>query len=313
MNSTNRIDFSIRPNKSIERSIVFDSLREYLTVSKLRNTAYVGFGSVWFADFVLAHKRLKISKMVSIERDPVTASRALFNCPYRFLKIEEGKSGDVLPELLNREGFRASPWIVWLDYDGSLCEDMLDDIYLILNRVPPDSALLVTFNVQSGAYGEQTKDRRETLQDLFPEVDIDEKGLNTNASFSRIIQQLLIDEMVASTSKRSRDGIAVPAFNMSYKDTRWMGTVGVLLPRASKTDAIRELVLKPSWRGMPKEPIDTPLLTSREVAVLQSQLPRPGGLTERQVRKLGFDLEQARIDAYVKYYADYPTFVQVGP
>jgi hypothetical protein len=269
---------------------------------------------VWFADFVMAHKRLKIRKMVSIESDPIVASRAKFNRPYRFIAVEEGNSHDILPELLKRKGYRRSPWIVWLDYDGILSGDSLSDIYLILDEAPYDSALIVTFNVQSGRYGQTTSDRKESLEDLFGEMneDLDDQ-LNQNASFARTIQRLLLDDMVGYTSRHGRDEVAIPAFDMRYKDSQWMATVGVLLPRASTSEVIGQLVAKPVWRGMPTEPINTPLLTSREVATLQSNLPHLRRLSRRRVRQLGFDLEQAKIDAYVQYYAEYPTFVQVGP
>lgn len=313
MSSTYRIDFSVRPNKAIERSIVFDSLREYASALSLRNPAYVGFGSVWFTDFVLAHKRLKITKMVSIEKDPITFSRARFNRPYRFIEIAHGESTDVLPELLHRRGFKASPWIVWLDYDGKLCSEMLDDIDLLLDGTPPDSVLLVTFNARSGAYDPTTAGRRDELKELFPDADINEADLTTNSSFAKTLQQLLIDHMVSITVNHGRTGATVPAFNISYEDSTWMGTVGVLLPRPANVASATTLVATPSWRGMPSAPIRTPLLTGREVAALQSELPNRTGLTERHVRKLGFELEKAKIDAYVTYYSDYPTFVQVGP
>jgi hypothetical protein len=76
-----------------------------------------------------------------------------------------------------------------------------------------------------------------------------------------------------------------------------MATVGVFFPSESNSVAVEAMVSEPSWRGMPSDPINTPTLTQREVAVLQSH---------------GFDLDRATIDAYVEYYSDYPTFVQVG-
>ena len=62
------IDYSLRPNKSIERKVIFEffaSIRERFSLS---DYTYVGFGSMWFVDFVMAHRTLGIKDMVSFEK-----------------------------------------------------------------------------------------------------------------------------------------------------------------------------------------------------------------------------------------------------
>ena len=57
MASFDSVNYSIRPSKSVQRGIVFQGLRRIFDVMDLGNTIYVGFGSIWFTDFVQAHNR----------------------------------------------------------------------------------------------------------------------------------------------------------------------------------------------------------------------------------------------------------------
>ena len=100
MSSTNYVDFSLRQNKSIERLIVFDGLRRIIDTCALEDLIYIGLGSVWFTDFILAHRNLGIETMFSIEQDDIVFKRAEFNKPYRTLEVIHGESQDVVPELL---------------------------------------------------------------------------------------------------------------------------------------------------------------------------------------------------------------------
>ena len=109
------INYSLRPNKNIERKLIFESLRLMDNLFEFSSYRYVGMGSLWFVDFILAHKMLHINNMVSIER-PEYAKRVEFNKPYNCISIEAGDTTHVLPTidlqkqldlvwLVNRPGF----------------------------------------------------------------------------------------------------------------------------------------------------------------------------------------------------------------
>jgi hypothetical protein len=68
MPSFDAVNYSLRPSKSIQRQLVFAGVRA-LQDSLDPAQVYVGFGSIWFTDFVMAHKMLRIDDMVSIEGD----------------------------------------------------------------------------------------------------------------------------------------------------------------------------------------------------------------------------------------------------
>jgi len=90
MPSFDAINYSLRPSKSIQRQIVFSGVRMLQANLDLERLAYIGFGSIWFTDFVLAHKLLGIDDMWSIECHDVGYRRALFNAPYATVHVEHG-------------------------------------------------------------------------------------------------------------------------------------------------------------------------------------------------------------------------------
>ena len=83
------VNYSLRPNKNIERKLIFESLRMMDNIFDFSSYRYVGMGSLWFVDFILAHKMLHINNMVSIEM-PEYEKRVEFNKPYNCINIEPG-------------------------------------------------------------------------------------------------------------------------------------------------------------------------------------------------------------------------------
>ena len=69
MPSSYHVNYSLRPSKSIQRQIVFDGIRTLRSGLNPSPSVYVGFGSVWFTDFIMAHTMLKIDRMFSMEED----------------------------------------------------------------------------------------------------------------------------------------------------------------------------------------------------------------------------------------------------
>ncbi len=71
MASFDLINYSLRPNKTIQRSLVFESISLLTGHIDLGELVYIGFGSIWFTDFQTAHKDLKIKDLISIEGDDI--------------------------------------------------------------------------------------------------------------------------------------------------------------------------------------------------------------------------------------------------
>lgn len=312
MASFDVVNYSLRPSKSIQRQLVFEGIVKLKSHLDLENLVYIGFGSIWFTDFVLAHKLLGIDDMVSIESNDVGYRRAVFNSPYATVRVRHGFSSAVLPTLYADDVIRGRPWLVWLDYDYQFDETLKEDIRSIIENAPANSILLVTFNGHEMKYG-AAPDRPERLRELFGAAvpdDLpkracrDERMQETLADFAR-------DFMQSTANDLARPGGFVPAFRLIYRDNAPMVTVGGILPAKGAARIAADVVVDAAWTCRPAKPIVAPHLTIREASVLQSRLPSANPLGRDVVRALGFDLEDDQLEAFETYYRHYPSFAQI--
>lgn len=314
MSSTARIDYSVRQNKAIERSIVFDGLRSLCAaMGPSRPPLYIGFGSVWFTDFHLAHRHLGIEHMISIELDEVTARRAEFNKPYRTIDVIHGDSNDVVPDLLERDDLAETPWIAWLDYDKALDEDRLQQLDDLTRYMPDGSTVITTFSATPGPYGRPNQ-RVKTIQDLLgfaAPSDLTDDDVRREDDLSRVLAESL-ERRLSSISIDAGRTPAVPLFRMRYRDGAPMVTVGLHLPSPSSIDGVRGIVADPSWPGIVEEAITTPPLTTREVGAIRALLPTSESITRADIQQVGFDLEEDQLYAFIAHYNRYPTFAQLA-
>ena len=313
MASFDAINYSLRPSKSIQRQIVFDGVRLLTDVMNLDRLAYVGFGSIWFTDFVLAHKVLRIDDMVSIEATDIGYIRAKFNAPYSTVRVEHGLSTAILPKLFDDPSLARRPWMLWLDYDYEFNDSVRDDVRSVIENAPVDSILVITFNGVDRKYGQRPAERVAYLRNLFGSVVPDE--LEPAACKAEEMQVTLadlgLDFMISIASEIARPGGFVPAFRVLYRDGAPMVTIGGILPVRGAARGVRDLVSGTSWPAQPSKPIVAPPLTMREAAVLQSLLPCATKLNRGDIQKLGFDLEDEQIEAFETYYRQYPAFAQI--
>ena len=312
MSSFNVINYSIRPSKSIQRQIVFDGLSSLESVLDLRNATYVGFGSIWFADFVLAHKKINIKRMISIEGDDVGFKRAQFNRPYSIVSVKHGHSNGVIPDLLDDEDLCAKPWVVWLDFDYELNPSVVDDMQKLAKNAPINSVLVFTLNALPTKYGkvkDRTTNLRETLGSVVPDSLTSRQCKEPDLQLT--LADLSLKFMRSAVAKTSRPGDFVPAFKLPYKDGAPMITFGGIILGEEKADRVQEITNDRNWAGMVDEQIVAPHLTVKEAIGMQSLLPTDNPITRDQVRELGFDLTDSEIAVFQKYYKHYPSFAQV--
>lgn len=313
-----RRKLSLRQNKAIERDVVFDGLRTINAAAEITDAVYVGLGSVWFADFHLAHKILRVQTMVSVECDEIVFKRATFNRPYRTITVMHGMSAEVIPELLVDPVLVDRPWIVWLDFDKAMDEDRLAELAALTTALPARSFLLTTFNASGGRYGRQPASRPSRLADLFGDAAPDPlpsvAECKDDALFASILAQATEDYLVAKTVRSGRrGGPMIPSFRIVYGDGAPMVTVGGFLPDDATAGAVRAITGDASWIGLIDEPIMTAPLTAKEVTALQQALPcGPALLTRTAVQAMGFDLEEGHLNAFVRHYLSYPSFAQLA-
>lgn len=312
MPSFEAINYSLRPSKSIQRHIVFEGVRRLQSVMDLDRLVYVGFGSIWFTDFVMAHKTLNVDDMVSIESDEIGYKRAKFNSPYATVRVLHGVSSAVLPSLYKDSIITSRPWMVWLDYDFEYNETLNDDIRSVIENAPANSILLVTFNGLDSKYG-QALDRPLRLRNLFGGVVPDDlpKSACKGEGMQQILADYALDFMTSVAAEITRPGGFVPAFKLIYRDGAPMVTVGGIMPSKGAARIVSDEVNSSSWQCRPTAPIVAPHLTIREATALQALLPREGGLSSSLVEGLGFALDEKQISAFEKYYRQYPAFAQI--
>ena len=312
MASFDVVNYSLRPSKNIQRQIVFDGIRILKSELELADMVYVGLGSIWFTDFVMAHKSLDIRDMVSMEGDDIGYCRAVFNKPYATVHVRHGHSSQILAELFEDKNFRTRPWVVWLDYDGHLDEALRDDIRSVIEKSPENTVFLVTFNGRDNRYG-HADDRASRLRDLFGTVVPDDlpKERCKGSRMQDTLANLTIDFMKSIVVESSRPGGFNPAFRTIYKDTSPMVTVGGFMPSPEKSDIAKRVIDDKTLKCRPEGRIVAPLLTIHEAATLQSLLPTADSLSREIVRSNGFDLEDDQIETFQKYYREYPIFAQI--
>lgn len=312
MPSFNVVNYSLRPNKSIQRKLVFDGVKKIKDRVNLGNMVYIGLGSIWFTDFSIAHKELGIRNMISMEESDIGYSRSRFNRPFKTVEVKNGISSEILPELLDENRLTKSPWMVWLDYDSQLNEGIISDLQLLVERLPQSSILLTTFNAVPSKYGKPNQ-RVENLKNMLGSVVPDDLD-KSDCDGDRLLQtlgELVTDYLKSAAIQVSRPGGFHPAFRIPYRDGAGMVTVGGVLPAKDKASGLRTLLMNHDWQGFADSVICAPLLTLREAAVLQSELPRRKRLSRTSIRRLGFDLEDHQIRAFEKYYMYYPSYAEV--
>lgn len=305
--SYEKINYSLRPAKCIERKMlceVFRRLHEFASVDSYR---YIGFGSTYFSDFILMHKSLGINNMISIEKDIDKKERFKFNLPFKCIEIQFGNSTEVLASLI---------WdlksIVWLDYDGQLNLDMLADIKHIFGNIISGSIIIISCSAYLGAMGDRLNILKENIVDKVPmgiqENDLD--GWKTAALYRNIINNEIEDVL------NSRNGIRHAGakfrykqlFNFNYSDGVKMLTLGGIIYEQGESTKVEKCGFSDlSFIRSEEEPykIKVPILTYKEIRYLDCQLPCDD---IENLELPGAPKEQ--IKRYAQYYRYFPNFAE---
>src|SRR6185437_16033390 len=150
---------------------------------------------------------------ISIEATEIGYRRAKFNRPFRTVSVKHGLSYDVLPDLLNQTKLTSRPWFLWLDYDGVLDEDKVEEFRNGIERLPPNSIFLNTFPATASKYGrpaQRPRRLRRLLGSVVPD-DLSRDQCDDN-HLSETLLNLTTDFMIAAAADSARPGGFVPAF-----------------------------------------------------------------------------------------------------
>jgi hypothetical protein len=317
MPSFESINYSLRPNKNVERKLIVECLLGLNSAFEFSKYVYIGLGSMWFVDFILMHRHLLIRDMISIEKE--SAGRASFNRPYSVVTVEPGETTKVLPTL-PIDGKRT---IVWLDYDQGLGSPVLQDTETVCKRVASGSVLLITMNANlSGLQNQRDEhDRRLTPEQVLRRFghDLIPNPLSTTATtkggYPIFLGQILFEYLRRTLRKSGRSETFSPIFNYSYRDGAQMITVGGMIANETDRALLEKGLSQLELEYVTKETrfeIDVPHLTFREKVALDQILPSSMAPTQVAVEDLGFALNEKQRDAYHRFYRFYPTFGELN-
>jgi hypothetical protein len=295
MSSFRQINYSLRPAKAIERRMLSEMFRRLHPFQRIETYRYVGFGSIYFSDFLLFHRDLGITDMLSIERDTNAKDCFEFNRPYDAITLQFGESETILPSLDWRKRS-----IVWLDYDGPLETSVLGDVGTFCNQATSGSVLVVSVNAkapaepnqrQKDAFAQSTGKAFDTalyrlsmLEDLIPErVPLGTDGMSLRKQgVADVFYDVIISEINTVLSRRNSllpeaEKLTWGQFaHFRYSDGALMLSIGIVIYAEAE-----EVLYKSCFfdqLGFAKDTgqaydIKVPCLTGREINHLNAQLP----------------------------------------
>jgi len=327
--SGDRINYSLRPAKSVERKMlkdIFSSLHPFGSVSEYK---YIGFGSKYFSDFKLFHRALHINDMISIERDKENSDKYEFNKPFECVQLELGESNDVLSRMAFKKKF-----IAWLDYDTAINKGMLVDIEILIENLYPGSIILSTFNsvpFRIVKLQEEFKDEdsthsellRKKLKNLVPSEfvprDIPKKKLASPQVYSSVVKLIfenkinsaLLQKNAALSEQEKWKFAQLVYFN--YKDGADMSTLGWIFYQNKDLESFNNCAFNSlDFYKNATDPyqIDIPNLTIKEIRFLQESMPLPEGEIDREKIPLKIYSDED-VFSFSKVYKYFPNFMDI--
>jgi len=318
--SFRRIDYSIRPAKHAERRMLSDIFRRLSSFDQIEEYRYVGFGSVWFSDFLLFHRSLGIKHMLSIEQAVHSRKRFEFNRPFNF-DIDFRSSTAVLPELSYERR-----QCIWLDYDDPISTEMLSDAASIATRARSGSVLAISIQCHRAPdIAESDLERSTDDSAALPEERFRERfeGYNVKDNitrsdlggwpFGKLSRDLLLEAIQVALRKRRlanpEDGVDLHTIcEFEYEDGAKMTTLVVLFcaPEESEMFDSCKFDELEFLDGANPIYIPTPKLTVKEFRHLESQLP----LADNEMLNTG-DIPPSEAKGFARMYRYFPNFAVV--
>lgn len=330
-----RINYSIRPAKHIERKMFCETFGRLSILDNIKNYRYIGMGSAYFSDFSLFHKILGINKLLSIEgaSDIQSKKRITFNKPFACIDVEFGWTTKVLPTL---------PWekwneksIVWLDYIDKLKEFMFNDINTVLFKIKPGSVFLISVDISEDDERDEKRNpgnklsakefRLKMLAENVGKESIPKRAndLVLNVDNNKSIIREIIHNAFLSAIKNRNGGLPESEqvdykqlFNLHYRDSADMLTVGGIIFTKEQRKKINEMFVHLDFIRNREAcfNISVPKLTYREIHALDKVLPRIKGKQkkngESNLSKIPLSSQDKK--NYENIYRYFPTFAETN-
>ena len=324
--SFEKINYLLRPKKQIERKIFIDILNKVQNLGEvnLSNYYYIGMGSIFYYDFILFHKFLNITKMISIDNS-VLKKRFEFNRPYNFVQFYNQTSTKFLTEF-NKD----SNFILWLDYDFGIYDEtkkqfkalIEDDISLVVEKATNKDFFLITLDIKLAKI-QNIKETNGYRKDIFYSL---EQYISLEYSkikyispeyFAKVVQSVIIN-IIEDKLKHKKDLNFYKLFAFGYNDGTPMLTIGGFF---DESNLLQEKLSSENFINTDDTiiDIDVPILTYREKLYLDQKIKQhfsTGKILKKDIKEIiqdiDFDLDnmEESISSYLKYYKYYPQYYE---
>lgn len=219
--SFEQVHYLLRPKKQIERKVLIEILNDVGKIINLSECIYIGFGSVFYYDFILFHKYLGLNNLLSLD-DKTTKNRFNFNRPYDFIQFENKLSTDYLNQ------FNWEPRVMmWLDYDKKMNDTVLADLRIAGRNSKKHDILILTLNAGCEKDYRKRKNERKLFFDYYGQY-ISRKYKHvkyyTPAKIPALLQNVILN--IIKTTCLNRNVKFFKLFAFTYRDTAPMFTIG---------------------------------------------------------------------------------------
>ncbi|QBO59352.1 O-methyltransferase [Chryseobacterium salivictor] len=322
MASFEDINYSLRPNKSIERKMICEAFQKLAYIGDLRDYRYIGMGSAYFTDFILFHKYFGLDKMISIEKEESKIPRMEFNKPYKCIEMRYGTTTTVLPNLDLQDHLN----LIWLDYDGKIDDFMFADLDSVVANAKAGSMFLISVNTEPDNHLPKKEDKMKALiekvgKERIPSIYSDTL-LNTK-NYPIVIYEMINRQIRKTLLERTGGDDKrldyLQLFHYIYEDGAQMLTVGgILYDEKQKKELVKMKFAEINHLSTDNNSIKIkcPNLTYKEVHHLNNLLPcelkiAPSGIiSNKEFKKIPLNTND--IKNFAAVYRYYPNFAEAN-
>lgn len=148
MNSYEKINYKLRPQKRIERALIAQLINNFQHIVG-EKVNYIGMGSLFYTDFVYFNKYCNLDKMISIEMmedengeyDDKKEKRFRNNKPLDLIELIPKTTSEAIDDLPFEQ-----PNFIWFDYDGCFIPSIIDDLERVIEKTTKSSIIAVSYN-----------------------------------------------------------------------------------------------------------------------------------------------------------------------
>ena len=239
------VSYDLRPAKQTERRIILDTLQiatdSGLSTPKYR---YVGMGGNRFYDFLLMHKYLGTSNMISLEHDKNMYDQACFNQPYKFIEVKNINT----QEFIDNDDYDGNS-IYWFDYDGALSDEITADINSMGTKLNLGDFFFITIFAGVPNYLDKmsSSERLSWFKDKFGNLasEVTREDV-TNVNYFKANYKIVM-AAIKNAFAYSDEANFISYLKIKYQDTKPMITIGGVLT----TSNVQEKLLNNFREKMP--------------------------------------------------------------